>query len=60
MNWEWRQGYPAVFGSLSWYDTIGMITPFWGVSDEISLYEFTNGAIETAAFYQVSQHFKLC
>lgn len=53
MNYEMRLDLPLMFGYYSFYNQIGMISPFWGLVDEVSLKVFGEGQAESAVYYQV-------
>lgn len=45
---------PVFFNSSGFYGDMGLISPFWGLADEISLKHFTQGQTKTASYYQVT------
>lgn len=36
-NLEWRLHFPTVFGTDSWFDSVAIISPFWGLVDEFTM-----------------------
>ena len=57
LNQVWREGYPTVFETDSWYDDKPIIAPYWAQSDEaiMELLADEYPDAQSKVYYQVYQ-----
>lgn len=57
LNQVWREGYPTVFETDSWYDDKPIIAPYWAQSDEavMELLSEEYPDAKSAVYHQVYQ-----